>query len=320
MNKLRVGMTATAVLLLSLLSTPAQAANGFAATLDKSTALVAAGDTIKVTMANVPAGAGMYVQQCAASTTAGVRPTNCNGRGIWVTSTVAAGTPGTAAPGSVISLPVSASFTTAAGTSINCMSTQCGVFTRRDHFATADTSLDSFTAIAFIGDSIARPKDVITAAAGGTPVSTRTPLTLRYRTPVALNITSTSGTPVALTSLSPNCVVTGTTVTAVKATGECAFMATTIGSGAYAAGQEILPAYLASAQQIVKLAIPAKAKTATFVALGKTTLRTSMSQPVTWKSLTSGCVVSNRNGNVALVSYKARTCQVLAYAPSRADL
>lgn len=317
---LRAPLMVGAALVLSLVGTSAATAADFSVSLDKSVGLSASGDTIKVTTSNLPSNAGLYVRQCASPTLATARATDCNGQGVWVTSSVPAGTPGTAVPGSVVQLPVEAKFTTASGAAVDCTTRQCGVFIRRDHLAPADTALDKFLPIAFIGDSIAKPSDAISATLNGVAVNTRTPMTLRYRTPATLVLTSASGTAVTLTALNSNCVVTGTTVTAVKAQGECAVMATTAPSAGFARGQAIFPAYLASGLQTIDVTVPEQATIGQFVALGKATMRTSLNQPVKWKSLTRGCVVSTSKAVVTVTSYRARTCEVLAYSPARSGL
>ena len=317
MRSTRIAAALAAVAVISL-AAPAQANTTFDATLSRSTNLAAGGDTIAVTVTNLPNGSGLYVRQCVAATTAGARAGNCNGQGIWVTTTVPAGTPGTVAPGGIISLPVVASYVTSTGT-VDCTKTQCGVFVRRDHFGPTDLSLDRFIPITFVGDAIARPADAITVKVGGASLTAGKPFSLAYRTPVTLDVTTTSGLPATITSLAPACVVNGSVLTAVNAKGECAVIVRTAGNGSFAAAQSVYPATLSPAVQTIAVPAPATAKVGKSVVIA-TGATSSLGQPVKFRTLTAGCQVSTVKGQTTLYSSRARTCTVEATAAARAGL
>jgi hypothetical protein len=138
----------------------ADAPTGPAVTVAPTTGIDAAGASLTVSGVNIPAGEGVYVRLCKAPTgtvgTLAGRPAagDCDGQGLWVTST-----PPTPPDPAVlpitdgafsVSLPVAGAFA-GSPTNVNCMTAgSCGVFIRRDHNGGAnDFALDSFTAISF---------------------------------------------------------------------------------------------------------------------------------------------------------------------------
>jgi hypothetical protein len=131
---------------------PAQAAD-FAVTADKTQHLTIAGDTVTVTLANVPAGQGVYLRLCA-GTLADVskaRPTDCVGmdKTVWA-STAASSLAQRATDATKAQLvPVVAQFTSA-GKTIDCAVVACGIHVRRDHLGgSTDFSLDRFIPLTF---------------------------------------------------------------------------------------------------------------------------------------------------------------------------
>lgn len=305
---------------------PSQASQTFGATVDRSVDLIADGDTVSVTLANLPEGRGVYVLQCAAPETAGARPTLCNATTQqWVTATVPPGTPGVAAPGAPVRLAVAAAFTsvnraTNQSTTVDCSTRQCGVFVRLDHFATMDRSLDTFIPVSFSGSTIVLPADVLTVTAQGVAVGTRAPLNLRYRTPVVLEIAAQSGQQPTVTSINTNCTVEGTRVTAVRGSGECAFQITTPRTATTAPGRALIPAFLAPADQVIEVAVPRRAKVGVARVLAPSSARSSMDQRITWSTSTPGCRVTVARGSVRLMATTRSTCVVTATAPARDGL
>jgi hypothetical protein len=129
----------------------ATSAETFSVGVAPTTDLDPAGDTVTVTLNNLPADQGVYVRLCV-QPQPGTRPASatCDGQGVWVVENFPYGP--TPTDGSVVkpsagpvTIPVRAAFG-----DIDCLTTTCGVFTRRDHPAGAtDLTLDTFTALTF---------------------------------------------------------------------------------------------------------------------------------------------------------------------------
>ena len=123
----------------------------FAQTYDvsasKTTEIQSAGDTINVTIKGLTYNQGVYVRLCA-SAGEGVRPTSCDGRGIWASMDLSQIALHATDASTVLELPVKAQFT-ADGGNINCNSVPCGIFVRRDHLGSGDLSLDRFIPLTF---------------------------------------------------------------------------------------------------------------------------------------------------------------------------
>lgn len=174
MNKFRISSMAiaalTAVAALGA-STPAQAAD-FSVTADKSKNLVAAGDTVTVTLANLPTGQGVYLRLCAGTLAdvAKARPADCVGmdKTVWASSLAAALRQGATDAAEPKAVAVVAQFTSA-GKTIDCAVVACGIHVRRDHFGGTDFSLDRFIPVTFAAaapTAPAAPTAVASVAAG----------------------------------------------------------------------------------------------------------------------------------------------------------
>ena len=174
MNKIRISSVAiaalTAVAALTA-TTPAQAAD-FAVTADKSKNLVAAGDTVTVTLANLPTGQGVYLRLCAGTLAevAKARPADCVGmdKTVWASSLAAALRQGATEAAEPKVVSVVAQFTSA-GKTIDCAVVSCGIHVRRDHFGGTDFSLDRFIPVTFAAaapTAPATPTAVASVAAG----------------------------------------------------------------------------------------------------------------------------------------------------------
>lgn len=154
MNKTRISSVAVAALtaIVALTAvTPAQAAD-FSVTADKSKNLVSAGDTVTVTLANLPTGQGVYLRLCAGTLAevAKARPADCVGmdKTVWASSLAAALRQGATDAAEPKAVSVVAQFTSA-GKTIDCAVVACGIHVRRDHFGGTDFSLDRFIPVTF---------------------------------------------------------------------------------------------------------------------------------------------------------------------------
>jgi hypothetical protein len=140
---------ATSIVLATAAVAPAQA-TGFAVSADKTSALVAAGDTVNVTITDLPTNTGIYVRLCASTAEQALvgRPADCFGQGSWATDNSAYFAYGAADAANPVALSVQAQFT-ANGHDINCLTQACGIHIRRDHLNGTDYSLDRFVPVTF---------------------------------------------------------------------------------------------------------------------------------------------------------------------------
>lgn len=153
-------ITATLVSLAALagFSLPAHA-DTYSVSVSKTTAISRAGETVSVTLNGIPAGEGVYVRYCA-TPASGVRPTQCDGQGMWATLDATWLAYGAVSAASPVSLPVKLTFTSG-GATVDCASVGCGVFVRRDHLGSTDYTLDSFTPVTF--EALPEPFAKVTA-------------------------------------------------------------------------------------------------------------------------------------------------------------
>ena len=131
---------------------PAQAAD-FGVTADKTQHLTIGGDTVTVTLANVPAGQGVYLRLCAGTLAdvAKARPADCVGmdKTVWASTDPTALAQRASDATKTQAVPVVAQFTSA-GKTIDCAVVACGIHVRRDHLGgSTDFSLDRFIPLTF---------------------------------------------------------------------------------------------------------------------------------------------------------------------------
>ena len=132
----------------SLSAVPAQAADTFNVSVDKTANLFRAGDQLSVSVTGQPAGEGVYVMFCA-TPAAGARPNKCLGQGYWASSDPNMINAHALDLSQPVKVAVQESFTTLGGDAVSCATTGCGVFVRRDHMDPTDKSLDTFIPVAF---------------------------------------------------------------------------------------------------------------------------------------------------------------------------
>jgi len=162
-NRLAI-LTVTALAAVSAFAAaPAQAAD-FGVTADKTQHLNIAGDTVTVTLANVPAGQGVYLRLCAGTLAdvAKARPVDCVGmdKTVWASTDATALAQHASDVTKPQSVPVVAQFTSA-GKAIDCTVVACGIHVRRDHLGgSTDFSLDRFIPVTF-GAAVETAKPVV---------------------------------------------------------------------------------------------------------------------------------------------------------------
>lgn len=126
-------------------------AGDFQATLNHSTNLNRAGETLAVSISGLPENQGLYILECVVAASADARPSVCVGQQstIWTSKNATMLGFGASAFTGSVSIPVSRTFVAANGTAVNCDEVSCGVFVRKDHTAPTDRTADRFLPITF---------------------------------------------------------------------------------------------------------------------------------------------------------------------------
>lgn len=290
-------------------STPAQAET-FVFSSAPLTNLDPAGATINGGFTKFPTKAGLYIQQCIAPVGT-ARPVTCSDTlQLWVT---AAGGPGTTSPTGAIAMKVAGSIT-GKGVTVDCTTTQCGLFFRFDHTAPTDTSEDKFLPITFKAGATAAAlaADEITVTLNGTPLVRNVPSNLAYRADAKIVATAKSGLAVTLTSLTPDCTYANGSLTALKGAGQCALAYSTAGNTTTAAASGNFPFILTPGAQKIG-ALPKSLKVGVSKALPKSS---NFGEVIMYMTSSKSCSIK---GNVLKAS-KAGTCAVEFHAAEKAGM
>ena len=265
------------------------------------------GATINITLSNVPAKGGLYIQQCLEAP-AGTRPAICNKAvELWISSARGA----SFLPTDTIKFKPTGSFVTGA-TTVDCTVQKCGIFMRFDHTVASDLSEDQFLPLTFkaaAAGTVTLPNDEITATINGVSVSTKAPITLSYRQFATVAATSKAGAPLTYASLAPACALTGTEITPLSGAGECAISVTSAGNATAAGVTVILPIRLALGKQTIgDFAFDKTAKSGSKLSLPSLT---NFGEKITYKA-SGACSVA-----LARVTFKKGKCTLTATAPAK---
>ena len=203
--------------------------------------------TINITLTDVPAKGGLYIQQCVEAP-AGTRSALCNKAvELWISTLRGASFLPTAA----IAFKPTGSFVSGT-TTVDCTVSKCGIFMRFDHTVSADFSEDQFFPITFkaaVAGTTTLAADEVTATINGVAVTTRTPATLGYRQVATVAAVSKSGAALTYRSLAPACALSGQQITPLTGVGECAISVTSAGNSTAAPVTVILPIRLTLGMQ-----------------------------------------------------------------------
>lgn len=299
----------TTGLVISLISVSPSQAETFAFSSSPLTNLNPAGATINGGFTKFPTTAGMYIQQCIAPVGT-ARPATCSDTiQLWVT---AAGGPGTTSPTGPIGIKV-ASTISGKGVSVDCTTSQCGLFFRLDHTAPTDFSEDKFFPLTFAKGAAAPAlaADEVTVTLNGKPLVRNVPSNLAYRAEAKIVATTKSGLPVTFTSLTADCTYANGAFTALKGAGQCALGYTTAGNATTAAAAGNFPFILTLGNQKIQGAT----KTIKKGQIKALPLETNFGSAITYKSLSKKCTVE---GNT-VKAVKSGSCSIKATAAGKAD-
>jgi hypothetical protein len=285
-------------------------AETFAFASSPLTNLDPAGSTVNGGFTAFPKTAGMYIQECIAPVGT-TRPVTCSDTiQLWVS---AAGGPGTTSPTGPIALKV-ASTITGKGVTVDCTKTSCGLFFRLDHTAPTDFSEDKFFPITFKSGAVAPvlAADTVEVTLNGTALVRNVPSNLGYRAKAVIVATAKSGLPVTLTSLTPECTISGDQLIALKGAGQCALAYSTAGNATTAAATGNFPFILVPGTQTIT-GVTKLVKKGSTKALP---LQTNFGSEIHYSSVNKNCIVE---GNLVQAK-KSGACVIKAHSPAKADM
>ena len=266
--------------------------------------------TINITLTDVPAKGGLYIQQCVEAPS-GTRSALCNKAvELWISTARGASILPTAA----IAFKPTGSFVSGT-TTVDCTVSKCGVFMRFDHTVPADFSEDQFFPITFkaaVAGTTTLTADEVTGTINGVAVTTRTPATLGYRQVATVAAVSKAGATLTYRSLAPACALNGQQITPLTGVGECAISVTSAGNATVAPVTVILPIRLTlGAQTLGTFTLPETLK-----AFSKTNLPTASNfgERVTYKAMGSCSVVRS------VLTMRRGKCEITATAGARKAL
>jgi hypothetical protein len=266
--------------------------------------------TINISLTDVPAKGGLYIQQCVEAP-AGTRSALCNKAvELWISTARGASFLPTAA----IAFKPTGSFVSGT-TTVDCTVSKCGVFMRFDHTVPADFSEDQFFPITFkaaVVGTTTLTADEVTATINGVPVTTRTPATLGYRQVATVAAVSKAGATLTYRSLAPACALNGQQITPLTGVGECAISVTSAGNSTAAPVTVILPIRLTlGAQTLGIFTLPETLK-----AFSKTNLptATNFGEKVKYKAVGACSVVRS------VLTMRRGKCEITATSGARKGL
>ena len=200
--------------------------------------------TIHLNLSNYPKDKGIYIFQVVRNRTSeNARPTviNMDNAVDVVTS---------ANHADVLFTPVSKFANT------DCALVECALWAQFDGASGSYQLTDEdqyISSLSFNASSaVLNPADSIEASINGAPLSTTSPATLTYRTPMTLSVKTSSGATATVKSSTPDCAVNGFLIQALKGTGGCDFEITSAGSNTFSKKVMHFPFILAPAVQLVE--------------------------------------------------------------------
>lgn len=281
---------------------------------------VKAGDSITVSVTGLTGTQGVYASLCKGAASAMAAPTDCDpdqSHMVWITGTGAQGSNKDSGKITAVS-----SFTAASGTKVDCLVDACVIYVRGDHNNASDYSLIRTIALTFAAGGAVKKADVPTATFNGVAAKPNVPGYLTYRVPATLVVTAESGLPVTLKSLTPDCAVDGSKITALKGAGVCAIAAVTTGNDTYAAFSAAVnfPFYLKPGAQVVTSSLSLKKIVwGAPVTVKSSAFTSDMGEDIVLTSSTPGaCVVIPKDGGWTVAGVNVGTCSLVATGPADA--
>lgn len=293
-----------------LLPVPAQAAQT-KFTGAPLTNLDSQGATVTITLTDVPAKGGLYIQQCVEAP-AGARSPLCNKAvELWISTARGA----SFLPTATISFKPTGNYLVGT-TAVDCTVSKCGVFLRFDHTVPADFTEDRFIPLTFkaaVAGSTTLIADEVSATINGVAVTTRTPATLGYRQSAPVAAVSKAGATLTYRSLTPTCALSAAQIiTPLSGVGECAISVTSAGNATAGPVTVILPIRLVlGTQSLDGFTLPATLKAFTRSPLPAST---NFGEKIKYRAVGACSVVRS------VLTVRRGSCQIAVTAPGRKSL
>jgi len=247
---------------------------------------VQAGDVLTLKVSGLTGSEGVYVSVCDKTVSSATKSTLCDpsqSHMAWIT---ASGGQGSSAGTTGGAITIADTFG-----SVDCKTVACALYVRGDHNNPTGFQLTRKIDLTFASGGVSKIDDGVTGTAGSFTMTPNVAHDLTYRTPITFSLSATSGLPITLASLTPDCSVVGNVVTALAGETVCAIEATTAGNDTYSALKVNFPFYTRSLAQAATISWPTLA-----------TLKSAGS--VTFKR-----VKSNVGKNLVLTSSTPKVCK-----------
>lgn len=270
---------------------------------------VQSGDVISLKVTGL-GSQGIYVSVCRNDVASSTKATLCDpdqSHMAWITANGGQGSASGAIGGNIT---VATTFST-----VNCLVDSCSLYVRGDHNNSSAYQLVRKIALSFKTGGGVRYADSVTGTAGGMTMTANVPHNLTYATPIRFSLKATSGLRITFSSLTPDCSVKGTLVTALAGNTVCAIAATTLGNSRYGPLSVNFPFYTFAKTQTIAVSWPIR----TSVKVGKSVLirvgTTNVKQAVTLTTSTPElCSVTLSAGKWTAKMLGAGTCNLDAVA------
>ena len=306
----------TAIILTSAVLLPSSAnATVKSATLDMTSmtmpviATVQSGDIVSLKISGL-GSQGVYVSVCRSDVTSATKSTLCDpdqSHMAWITANGGQGSSSGVTGGNITVA------TTFAG--VNCLVDACSLYVRGDHNNTSAFQLTRKIALSFKVGGGVRFADAVTGTAGGITMTPNVPHNLTYATPIRFSLKSTSGLRITLSSLTPDCSVKGTVVTALAGNSVCAIAAKTLGNTKYSPLSVNFPFYTFAKDQTIGIKWPVRSSLKVGQSLVVRVVTSNMKQAVTLTTSTPTiCSVTSASDKWTLKMLRAGNCALSAAA------
>ena len=212
---------------------------------------VQAGDTVNLKISGLSGSDGVYASLCRADVNSLNKATVCDtdqSHMAWITVAGGQGSASASAGGNITAVN--------AFGDVNCLVDTCVIYVRGDHNNLGAYQLIRKISVSFVTGGAVKAKDSATGTASGITMTPNVPHDLTYRSPVVFSLVAASGLKIKLTSLTPDCAVSGMKVTALAGESTCAIAATTAGNDTYAPLNVNFPFYTHPLPQTITMAWP----------------------------------------------------------------
>jgi hypothetical protein len=203
-------------------------------------ASVQAGDVLTLKISGLNGSEGVYVSVCDKSVTSATKSTLCDSNQAHMAWITADGANHSAVGSTGGLITVTDTFG-----DVDCKTTGCVLYVRGDHNNPTAYQLTRKIDLVFATGGVSKLADSVSGTAGGVTMTPNVPHHLTYRTPVKFRLTAKSHLKITLTSLTPDCSVAGSVVTALAGATACAIEATTTGNKTYSPLKVNFPFYTA---------------------------------------------------------------------------